>query len=196
MIFNTDTDPLNRTVSEDCDRFIRSYFWGCKEGHALRRKYSHSVERLRAKSERPLPQNLDHWQTQVKEVGTVFPRPHSDRSVMNAFHDCYVHTELCSRCQPVHRLPCQEGYLLLEERDSAREYRLGSNSAYEAAGRPAIHTGRSLEDEDMGVCNAKTAQQKFVEHRNSCPVCVTRPPVGRYTIAAWNAQTVVASQCA
>jgi hypothetical protein len=159
----------NLPFMQDPNDFLRSYFWGCNEGHKLSVRCKHQIERSTSGS-RETQDSKSYLQ--------------SSREVVDSVLDCYVHTQICSRCVSMEKVTCQQGYELMEERDSASDHaiRMGvSDGGFDA------HRIDSMSQEQIQAAfNKAVAQEKFLQHKGCCEVCTLKRPRGRYSIAAWN----------
>jgi hypothetical protein len=188
MINRTDVTPQKITFVEHLHYFLQSYFWGCKEGHKLRTTYKQQIEQSLHNGLELGTQCFESWGMKSVKDGAFFPYP--DHSLKNSFLDCYAHTQICTRCVSVEKLTCKEGYGLMEERDSAFDRTSGLGIGFKADdSRPNAELSPEQRE---ALLYTSTTQQVFLDHRNTCPICIMKPPIGRYTIAAWNVQAVCA----
>jgi hypothetical protein len=160
--------PNSLPFLQDPERFLQSYLWGCNEGHQL---------------------SVKCWQ-QMTQVPAIQPRAHSANSksqisehMMESLLNCYVHTKVCVRCEPMETITCQKGYDLARERDSAFDEAHGLGVNNERLNDP----DDSLGDRELrAVFNKEFAQRDFVLHLSNCQECSVKQPRGRYSLAAWN----------
>jgi hypothetical protein len=110
--------------------------------------------------------------------------PGASEKIMEAVLDCYVHTKVCARCEPIEKVACQLGYQLIKERDTAFEeaFRMGLNDRMLEDTPNDSLTAEQLQ----AVFHKDFAQQQFLQHMRSCEVCSLKQPRGRYGLAAWN----------
>jgi hypothetical protein len=154
---------------QDPNHFLRSHFWGCDQGYKLSVRCKHQLELS-------LPSD--------PETQTSRSYVQSFGEIMDSILDCYVHTQICPRCVSLEKVTCQQGYRLMEARDSASD----------AAARMGIIDGsldvdliESMSQEQIEASFNKTfTQEKFLYHKNSCEVCTSKQPKGRYSISVWN----------
>lgn len=185
MINRADVTPQGHPFVEQSFHFLQSYFWGCKEGYKLRTTYKQQIEQSLRDGRQPGAERLENMEMKHWKAGAFLPYP--DRRMQNSFLDCYAHTQICTRCVSVEKLSCKEGYFLMEERDSALDLTSGFGIGFKIDdSRPTVEPIQ--EQHEALLFNTATAQRRFLDHRNTCPICIMKPPIGRYTIAAWNVQ--------
>jgi hypothetical protein len=159
----------NLLFMQDPDHFLRSYFWGCDEGHKLSVRCKHQIERSTSGS----------GETQGSKSYLQ-----SGREIMDSVLDCYVHTQICSRCVSIEKVTCQQGYELMEERDSASDEAI--RKGVSDGDFDAHRIGSMSQEQIQAAFNKAFAQEKFLQHKGCCKVCTLKRPRGRYSIAAWN----------
>ena len=154
------------------------------EGYELRTAYKQQIEQSLRDGIKPGTEFFENWE--MKNGRTAAFLPHSNRRIKNSFLDCYAHTQICTRCVSVEKLACKEGYFLMEERDSEFDRNSGLGIGFKTD--DPHPNGELSQEQQVALFNTTKAQQRFLDHRNNCPVCIIKPPIGRYTIAAWNVQ--------
>lgn len=186
MINRADVTPQRNPFVEHSFHFLQSHFWGCKEGHRLRTAYKQQIEQSLRYSSESSTESFESREVKNWKTGAFLP--YSDRRIKDSFLDCYAHTQICARCVLVEKLTCKEGYFLMEERDSVLDRTSGLGSGLKI---DDLHpNGELSQEQHAALFDTAKAQQRFLDHRNTCPICIKKPPLGRYTIAAWNVQAV------
>jgi hypothetical protein len=167
--------PNSLPFLQDPERFLQSYFWGCNQGHQLSLKCRQQLAQTRA----------------VPTLASAKPEVQLSKPMMESLLDCYVHTKVCVRCEPMEGVACQKGFELAKERDSA----------FDEVFRMGIKDGRlddsddSLGNRELGaVFNKDFAQREFVLHMSNCQECSVKQPRGRYSIPAWNIEAARAQR--
>jgi hypothetical protein len=151
---------------QDPRRFLQSYFWGCNQGHKLSLRCRQQLEQIPADSQDAMADSR------------------TSEKILESVLDCYVHTKVCARCEPIEKVTCQRGYQLIKERDTAFDeaFRMGLTDRI-LSDTP----GDSLTEEQLqAVFNKEFAQKEFLQHMGSCELCALKQPRGRYSMAAWN----------
>jgi hypothetical protein len=154
---------------QDPDHFLRSYFWGCDEGHKLSVRCKQQMERATS------------GDREVQGLKTYRPLA---KGAMDSLLDCYVHTRICSRCISIENMPCQQGYQLMKARDSAsdRAVRLGVG---DESSKP-YHIESMSPERIQAALDKVFTQKELLHHESNCEVCILNRPKGRYSILAWN----------
>jgi hypothetical protein len=153
---------------QDPKRFLQSYFWGCNVGYELSLTCKLQIEQAAAVA-------------LTAGEGTRFL---AEERFRESLVDCYVHTKVCRRCQSIENVTCKSGYQLLKERDAALDESFRVVATEET--KSDSEEFNSLVRLVPPAFKRHAAQQKFLDHIESCAKCSLKPPRGRYSIAAWN----------
>jgi hypothetical protein len=163
--------PETLLFLQDPHQFLQSYFWVCNQGHTLSLRCKDLLNRILS---------IQPDANYVESAALL------SNQLMESVLDCYVHTKVCFRCEPIDRVPCQQGYELILARDIA----LDEARRMAIDDRPTAVAAPSLSEEQLKAAGERElTRQQFLLHMTTCHQCTTEQPRGRYGLAAWNIET-------